>query len=137
VQGLPRAVRVLDNADAGAPEGVRALDGDGRQLVFRHGGLQVELMLQTSRPGPVLWGKLFEAGSGAPCAGACVTLLDRPEQGSGECSADAWGEFCLSVKGSLGGVLRVTFGDEAFVCWLGDGGSRAPAVPTEAGTRRW
>src|SRR5947207_1930966 len=115
----------MDNAEAHAKGGVRALDADGRQLVFRHSGLQVELMLQTSRPGPVVWGKVFQADSGRPCAGARATLLDKNERGAPESRSDDWGEFCLAANGGLGGVLRVEYGDEAFVCWLGEGGSRA------------
>ena len=123
-----KAELVLDNAEAGVPGGVRALDGDGRQLVFRHGGIQVELMLQTSRPGPVVWGKMFRAESGQPCAGARATLLDRLQNGAAQTRTDDWGEFCLATRGDVGGILRVECGDDAFVCWLGTGGSRAPAL---------
>jgi hypothetical protein len=95
--------------------------------VFRHGGLQVELMLQTSRPGPVVWGKVFRAESGLPCPGARAALLDRAENGSSDTQTDDWGEFCLATAGGVGGVLRVEFAGETFVCFLGDGGSRAAA----------
>ena len=125
---------VLDNLESGAPGGVGALDGDGRQLVFRHSGLQVELMLQTSRPAPVVWGKVVRSADGAPCCGARAALLDRSE-GHDEVRADDWGEFCLATSGGLGGVLRVAVDGDAFVCWLGAGGSRA-AVATHEATAR-
>lgn len=117
---------VHDNADAGAPDGVRALATvDGRQLVFRHSDIQVELMVQTCRPGPVVWGKVVRADSGLPCAGARAALLDRTDKGLSESCTDAWGEFCLAITGTLSGVLRVEFDGAAFVCWLGVGGSRS------------
>jgi hypothetical protein len=124
---LKEAELMLDNADTGVPGGVRALDADGRQLVFRHGELQVELMLQTSRPGPVVWGKVFRADNGLPCAGARAALLDRTQIGSADTQTDDWGEFCLATSGGVGGVLRVECDGETFVCFLGDGGSRAAA----------
>jgi hypothetical protein len=125
---LPQAELVLDNSDAGAPDGVRCLDRDGRQLVFRHAGLQVELMLQTSRPGPVVWGKMLQAASGEPCADARATLLDRFERSSAESRTDAWGEFCLAAAGGMGGVLRMEYGDDSFECALGTGSSRLMAA---------
>jgi len=123
---------VLDTATAGLPRGVRALDADGRQLVFRQCGVQVEVMLQSSRRGPVLWGKVLRTGSGLPCSDARAVVIDRANGESADARTDVFGEFRLASAGGLGGVLRVEFEDDAFVCWLGVGGSR-PA--TEVGAR--
>jgi hypothetical protein len=109
---------VHDNGETRVAGGVRALDGDGRQLVFRHGGVQVELMLQTGRPGPVVWGKVLREDTGMPCPGARTTLLGGAGETSAATRTDAWGEFWLATAGDPHTGLRVEYGGDEFVCCI-------------------
>lgn len=118
-----RAVLVFDSAQQCAPEGVRALPADGRQMVFRHLGFQVELMLQASWPRPMVWGKVFQVETGLPCSGARVKLLEPTGTGSRDTQSDTWGEFGLAAVGGRDSMLLLRLADAEFVCCLG---SREP-----------
>lgn len=128
----PYAELFVDTARGPARLGERAMTADGRQLVFRHAGLQLDVMLQCGGPSATfVWGQLCHSGSGRPCIGAHVTLVgDGVGDGTGGHAAsatDAFGEFSFTAPRIVEGALGVTTGSARFLCWI---------VPVDAASSR-
>lgn len=116
VLSLPRAELLLDTDRAAAGVGMRSSGATPRQLVFRHGRHQVDLMTPAPRSaGRFLWGQVLAAGD-APCEGATVAWVARDGAVLGEAVADEFGEFRVAAPPTDDGVLRVGTPDGAFAC---------------------
>src|SRR6185436_2083352 len=108
----------------------RSVSADGRQLVYRHGGLQIDLMLQAGGPAATfVWGQLCHTGTGRPCAGANVTYLDDHANRLTESATDAFGEFSFTAPKIVEGAIEVTAGASRFLCWLAPGETAVPRLP--------
>jgi hypothetical protein len=118
-----RADVVFDNAKDRPVTGIRSLDTDGRQLVYRHHAFQVELLLQRSRSGSVVWGRMLRTDTGLPCEGAKVTRLERAKTAAAETLTDVWGEFWLPAAGEPTIELQVGSEVGEFVCTLDEAGA--------------
>jgi hypothetical protein len=128
---LPRAELLLDTDRAAAGVGMRSAGATPRQLVFRHGRYQLDLMApapRSSGPARFLWGQILQA-TDAPCAGATVAWLADDGSVLVEAAADELGEFSIATSPTAQGTLRVRTQDGAFVCPLPpDRGAGAPAT---------
>jgi hypothetical protein len=131
----PYAQLHLDTARTPSALGCRGVASADRRLVFRHEGLQVELMLQPGgRAAAFVWGQIYGATSGRPCVGADVALLDETTRPVVRASTDDFGEFSFSAPRLAEGAISVETGAGRFLCWF----APADAAPSRAApeTRR-
>jgi hypothetical protein len=129
----PYAELLVDTARAPAALGQRAACAGERQLVYRHGGLQLELMLQAGGAvATFVWGQLSRAISGRPCAAARVELLDEHRGRVAESETDAFGEFSFAAPRGVDGTLAVETAAGRFLFWLAPRARELPAPCPEA-----
>lgn len=115
----PYATLLVDTSRAPVGLGQRGAGVVARQLVYRHAGVQVELMLQPGGPAATfVWGRLSRAVTGLPCRDARVALLDGAERTVAESASDAFGEFSFASPRVFDGALAVEGGPGRFRCWL-------------------
>jgi hypothetical protein len=114
----PFAQLLLDTARAPAVLGQRGLPLRERQLVYRHAGLQLELLLQRDGAATFVWGQISRTASGRACEAAAVACVDDRARVVGRTSTDAFGEFSLAVPPLTEGALEVEVGRGRFVCWI-------------------
>lgn len=116
---LPYAELLLDTARTPSAFGCRGAAADDRQLVYRHAGLQVEVMFQPGGPAAAfVWGRIHGATSGRPCGGANVALLDEASRPLARAETDPFGEFSLAAPRVVEGALSVETAAAAFLCFL-------------------
>ncbi|MCE9635925.1 MAG: hypothetical protein K8T90_09485 [Planctomycetes bacterium] len=114
-----RAELLLDTDRAAAGLGMRSAMLSPRQLVFRHGPHQLEILAPDAgaeRAARFVWGQLV-AGVEAPCADTGVAWLDGTGVVRSETVTDEFGEFRLAAPADEGG-LRIDCADGSFVCWV-------------------
>lgn len=120
----PFAALLVDSARSPPATGRRGSAVADRQLVYRHEGVQVDLLLQCASPAAAfVWGQVSRSGSGAPCDGVEVSWVE----GVGPAAAattDSFGEFSLSAPVSGLGALAVDAAAGRFLCLI----DRAPAI---------
>ncbi len=110
---------LLDTARTPVVLGTRGAECDGRQLLFRHDGYQVDVMVQEAgRTGRFLWGQVVVTLSGRPCEGAAITFVDAQERVHSTTTTDGFGEFSLAVPAATEGGLNVDVAGRWFLCWL-------------------
>lgn len=115
----PRAELLLDTDRATAGLGMRSVARAARQLVFRHGPHQLEILAPEAgaqRPARFVWGQLL-AGLESPCANTGIAWLDGSGAVCAETVTDEFGEFRLAAPADEGG-LRIEIADAPFVCWV-------------------
>jgi hypothetical protein len=126
MNAVPQAELLIDTARAAAGMGLRSAATAPRQLVYRHAGYEVDLLLQGAGPGgAVLWGQVLSA-TGAACQGAEVevtlfrgSVSGEPPSDAVRTVCDAFGEFRLTLAGTAAdAALSVAVDGDAFVCWL-------------------
>jgi len=124
----PFAELLFDTARAPAALGERAGVACDRQLVYRHAGLQLDVMLQ---PGgsvaTFVWGQLSRAMSGRPCSLARIELLDEDSRPVADSETDAFGEFSFAAPRVVEGSLAVETAAGRFLCWLAPRERELPA----------
>jgi len=124
----PYAELLVDTARAPAALGQRAACAGDRQLVYRHGGLQLELMLQAGGAvATFVWGQLSRAVSGRPCCAARIELIDEHSGRVAESETDAFGEFSFAAPRVAEGTLAVETAAGRFLCWLAPRERELPA----------
>jgi hypothetical protein len=124
----PYAELLVDTAHAPGALGQRAACAGDRQLVYRHAGLQLELMLQAGDAvATFVWGQLSRAASGRPCGAARIELLDEDSRRVAESETDAFGEFSLAAPRVVEGSLAVETAAGRFLCWLAPRERELPA----------
>ena len=114
-----RAELLLDTDRVSAGLGTRAVAIAPRQLVFRPGPHQLEVLAPASRaPGAArfVWGQLL-SGVESPCADTGIAWLDGAGTVCSETTTDEFGEFRLAAPAEEGG-LRVSAEPECFICWV-------------------
>jgi hypothetical protein len=110
---------LIDTARVPHGLGARGASVAERQLVYRHAALQLDLMLLSGDPAATfVWGQLFRTGSGRPCEGVKVALLDEDERTVGQSTTDAFGEFSFAAPSVDEGALAVESPRGRFLCWL-------------------
>jgi len=115
----PYAELLFDTARAPSALGRRGGVGGDRQLVYRHAGLQLDVMLQAGGPAATfVWGQLSRAVSGRPCGLARIELLDEDSRRVAESQSDAFGEFSFAAPRVAEGSLAVETAAGRFLCWL-------------------
>lgn len=109
----------MDTARTPSVLGRRGGLSDERQLVYRHAGLQVDVMLQPGGPSAAfVWGQIHGATSGRPCAEASVALLDEASRPLAHAATDEFGEFSFAAPRLVEGALSVETPAGRFLCWL-------------------
>jgi len=115
----PYAELLFDTARAPSALGSRGAGAGDRQLVYRHAGLQLEVMLQAGGSvATFVWGQLSRAVSGRPCGLARIELLDEDSRSVAESQTDAFGEFSFASPRVAEGSLAVETAAGRFLCWL-------------------
>jgi hypothetical protein len=125
----PWAELLVDTARTPAALGLRAGPGSDRQLVWRHAGLQIEVMLQAGGAAATfVWGRLGRSVTGRPCRSAQIELLDDDRGRVAATETDAFGEFSFAAPRVVDGTLAVETAAGRFLCRLAarDGGPAAP-----------
>lgn len=117
---------ILDTDRGAAVVGMRAVGGAPRQLVYRCGAHQLDLLAAAPVAGAAqfLWGQLVATAVCAPCDDAQIELLDHAGSVVAGTRTDEFGEFRIAAAPAAGDVeaatasvaLRVDTGDAAFVC---------------------
>jgi hypothetical protein len=123
---------LVDTARTSVALGTRGAAVDERQLVFRHGGLQLDLLLCGGEAAATfVWGQLYRTGSARPCEDAVIALLDEESRTVSETRADAFGEFSFAAPRLVEGAIAVRSGAVRFLCWL----SPRPSAARDEGPR--
>lgn len=132
---IPFAELLLDTARTPSALGRRGAAADDRQLVYRHAGLQVEVMLQPGGPAAsFVWGRIHRATSGRACRDAEVVLLDEASRPLARAVTDEFGEFSVAAPRVVEGALSVETAAGAFLCFLTPADAEPSRVDPE--TRR-
>ena len=129
----PDAELLMDSARSETLSGRRGGESPDRQLVYRHAGLQVDLLVQRAAPAAAfVWGQVSHAQSGDPCCGAGVSWSGGVSE-EDRVATDEFGEFSLAAPPSGLGVLAIDADTARFLCRITRPGSAAR--PPEARER--
>jgi hypothetical protein len=124
----------VDTARAPSRAGCRGAECAERQLVYRHAGTQLLVLLQPSGAGATfVWGEITHSGTSRPCEGAQVQLLDEHSRELARSVSDAFGEFSFCASRLTEGSLAVEAGSSRFVCWLTPAEEITPDAAREGG----
>jgi hypothetical protein len=125
----PYAELLVDTARAPGALGQRTAGIADRQLVYRHAGLQLELMLQAGGAAATfVWGQLSRIVSGRPCGAASIELLDEYSRSVASSRTDDFGEFSFAAPRVVEGTLAVSVAAQRFLCWLAPRERELPGV---------
>lgn len=130
----PHAELHVDTARTPSALGCRGAPSDDRRLVYRHSGLQVELMFQPGgRAAAFVWGQIYGATSGRPCVGADIALLDETTHPLVRASTDEFGEFSFAAPRLVEGAISVETPSGRFLCRFAPADPEPSRVAPETG----